>query len=72
MMDLEHYFKAFGTVDKVILNREHYTNVSRGCGFVIYKHRSSVKRLLGFKGKHFLKGKQFGCKVCIHKDDMNS
>jgi RNA recognition motif-containing protein len=68
--DLEEYFKAFGSVQKVILNREHYTDISRGCGFVIFNQKLSVTRLLGFQGKHFLRGKEFGCKVCLHKDEI--
>lgn len=66
--DLMSYFKPFGAVSKVILNREHYTDISRGCGFVIFKKKASVKNLLSFKGKHFLRGKQFGCKICLPKE----
>lgn len=69
--ELAQYFNKFGIVEKVIISREHYTNISRGCGFVIFKSIKSAKKTLYFKGVHKLHGKQFGCKSCKSRDEVN-
>jgi RNA recognition motif-containing protein len=69
--DLLNYFNNFGAVEKVIISREHYTDISRGCGFVIFKSIKSAKKTLYFKGAHKLHGKQFGCKSCKSREEIN-
>jgi heterogeneous nuclear ribonucleoprotein A1/A3 len=68
--DLEIFFQNFGQVDKTIITREHYTNVSRGCGFVIFKNQIDANNVLKFKGKFILKGKEFGVKPCLLKEEI--
>jgi len=70
--ELVKYFSTFGLVEKAIISREHYTDVSRGCGFIIFKSVKSAKKTLYFKGTHKLNGKQFGCKSCKSRDEINT
>ncbi len=35
--DLVEYFSLFGPVEKATVTRNHATNESRGCGFVVFK-----------------------------------
>lgn len=68
--DLEDFFRNFGEVEKTIITREHYTNVSRGCGFVIFERQTDANNVLAFKGKLILKGKEFGVKPCLLKEEI--
>ena len=68
--DLSQYFSQFGVVENIILSREHYTNKSRCCGFVVFKDQESAHRTLRHKKAHFLRGKYFGCKPCKLRSEV--
>ena len=68
--DLYNYFSTFGEIEKVILNREHYTNKSRCCGFILFRDEGSARDVLSYRKGHFLMGKYFGCKPCKLRSDI--
>lgn len=44
--ELEALFKQYGPVERVIINREHVTNKSRGSGFIIFKETATAQEVL--------------------------
>ena len=68
--DLYNYFTRFGEVESTIINREHFTNRSRGCGFVIFTSKKSAKKTIYYKKPNMLHGKQFGCKACKLRNEV--
>jgi RNA recognition motif-containing protein len=66
---LNKYFSQFGEVDRTVVNREHYTDKSRGSGFVLFKNSSSVKKVLE-QEKHVLNDKPFDCQPCLLREEV--
>ena len=54
---LEEYFQKFGKIQNAVINREHYTNISRGCGFVLFENRESAAKVLE-TNNHFIEGRR--------------
>lgn len=54
---LKELFRPYGEIERATINREHYTNLSRGSGFVIFQDKEAAERLLS-NHKTMLVGKQ--------------
>lgn len=67
---LYSYFSNFGKVERAVVNREHYTDKSRGSGFVLFQSEDSAQRVLGFARNHVLEGKQFDCQPCLLREEI--
>lgn len=69
--DLRSYFEEkFGPVKRATVNREHFTDNSRGSGFVIFKKSSTAQAVLDSEEEHFLKGKVFSCQQCFSREEI--
>ena len=67
---LRDYFSQFGTVHRTVINREHYTDKSRGSGFVLFECCDSVKKVLDYPEKHVIDSKEFDCQPCLLQDKI--
>jgi len=67
---LYKYFSNFGEVERAVVNREHYTDKSRGSGFILFRSKDSAQRVLGFAQPHVLEGKQFDCQPCLLREEI--
>ena len=67
---LKQYFSKFGKVERAVVNKEHYTDKSRGSGFVLFCSFKSAQLALNFAQPHVLEGKQFDCQPCLLRDEI--
>lgn len=67
---LKEYFEKYGEVERTIINREHYTDRSRGSGFVLFVTVESAKKVLDETSPHVLKGKIFDCQPCLLRSEV--
>lgn len=67
--NLYEYFSQFGQVARTVVNREHYTDKSRGSGFVLFKSSKPIQLVLN-KEEHILNGKQFDCQPCLLREEV--
>lgn len=66
---LKKYFSKFGQVVRTVVNREHYTDKSRGSGFVLFKSSKSATLVLQ-QESHVLNGKSFDCQPCLLREEV--
>lgn len=69
---LQEYFSKYGAVERTIINREHYTDKSRGSGFVLFKSSASAQRALDESSPHILKGKIFDCQPSLLRNEVKT
>lgn len=69
--ELKEYFGKYGPVERVTVNREHFTNVSRGSGFVIFETIEHAEKVILENADHVLKGKKFNCQKCFTREEMS-
>ena len=53
---LHTYFQRFGEIERAFLNKEHFTDKSRGSGFVLFKSKASVDLVLNSNPNHMIDG----------------
>ena len=68
--DLKKYFRSYGPIERATVNREHFTDISRGSGFVIFKMMEDAEALLEENADHILKGKKFNCQRCYSREEI--
>lgn len=66
---LSEYFSQFGEVDRTVVNREHYTDKSRGSGFVLFNNSKAVQKVLE-QTNHVLLDKSFDCQPCLLREEV--
>ena len=64
--DLLAYFKRYGAIDEVKLLRNVKTQLSRRCGFILFKNVKDKNKALRKKW-HAINGKKFTIEDCINK-----
>lgn len=69
---LKAYFAKYGPVERAIINREHYTDKSRGSGFVLFKDVNSATKVLNESSPHILEGKMFDCQPCLLRNEVKA
>lgn len=67
---LKAYFGRYGRVERAIINREHYTDKSRGSGFVLFADAEAADRVLQETSPHILEGKMFDCQPCLLRNEV--
>lgn len=55
---------------RATVNREHFTDKSRGSGFVIFKSVATAEAVLSSDHEHSLKGKVFSCQQCFSREEI--
>ena len=68
---LRNYFIQFGKIEKVIIMKDKLTGRSRGFGFIIFKDKKTIDKILSFANCHFLYGKWIECKRAEPKINNN-
>lgn len=69
--NLADYFGQFGELKTCRIIYKHESNVSRGFGFVVYKHKGAAERVIAKKDEHFIKGVWVDCKPAILRREMD-
>ena len=72
---LRNYFIQFGKIEKVIIMKDKLTGRSRGFGFIIFKDKKTIDKILSYANCHFLYGKWIECKRAepkINNDQQNN
>ena len=67
---LTDFFKRFGKIEKVIINRRFKDNKPRGSGFVIFKDKCSAKKVLDLSETLYLKGKKILVQESLSRWDI--
>lgn len=67
---LKEYFSKYGEVERATINREHYTDKSRGSGFILFSDSDSAKRALNDPSPHILNNKLFDCQPCLLRNEI--
>ena len=68
---LKKYFIQFGKIEKVIIMKDKLTGRSRGFGFIIFKDKKTIDKILSYANCHFLYGKWIECKRAEPKINNN-
>ena len=61
---LERYFRRFGELVDVMINRDHKTKKSNGFGFVVFEEESGVFNTMNYSRPHMLDGMQLKVQKC--------
>lgn len=69
---LAQFFSRYGEIERVVVNREHYTNISRGSGFILFRNANSAQKVLNERRKFILNNKEFFCQPCLLRNEVNN
>ena len=61
---LERYFRRFGALVDVMINRDHKTKKSNGFGFVVFEEESGVFNTLNYNKPHLLDNVELKVQRC--------
>ena len=56
------YFSQFGKIEKGIIMTDKNTGKSRGFGFIVFKEKETIDKIISYSNCHFLYGKWIECK----------
>lgn len=66
---LRAYFEKYGKISNAVINKEHYTNVSRGCGFVLFENKEAAAKALE-SNDHSLDGRKIDVQECLLREEI--
>lgn len=67
---LKEYFSKYGKVERAVVNRQHYTDISRGSGFILFESPESAFKVLEEKKPFILNNKTFYCQPCLLRNEV--
>ena len=67
--ELKHYFCKFGEIQESRILYDRQTRISRGFGFILFKHPSSLKKVLA--KTHHIRGRKVDCKRFSDNSQQN-
>lgn len=68
--ELKSFFRKFGDIKTCRIIYKHESNVSRGFGFVVFKHKSAADEVIAKREEHFINGKWIDCKSAILRQEI--
>jgi RNA recognition motif-containing protein len=60
--NLLSYFSQFGKIENGVIMTDKNTGKSRGFGFIIFKEKETIDKIISYSNCHFLYGKWIECK----------
>lgn len=69
--NLADYFGRFGELKTCRIIYKHESNVSRGFGFIVFKHKGAAEKVIDMKDEHYIKGVWVDCKPAILRREMD-
>lgn len=69
---LKKFFNKYGIVERAVVNREHYTDFSRGSGFILFKESNSAQKVLDEEKPFILNNKIFYCQPCLLRNEVKN
>lgn len=64
---IENYFRKFGEIEDILINRNIADNSSKGCAFLLFRDVNVAQELVKSKAIHMIEGNHVEVKQCYEK-----